>query len=494
MPLKSKKEIKETKEIPELIYSSTNRSTRDWISILKKKKLIRKIGPRLFTSVDKKKEKQVVKSSWIEILSNLFPNAFITHRTALEYSPSPGGIIYITGNVRREVNYPGLIIKFLKGPSPIESDVDFINNLKASSFERALLENLSTVKTKKESKTVGQGAVEAKLEQYLHNKGEQELNKLRNRAREIAIRLNLKREFKKLNSIIGVLLGSQDYNGLKSDKAIAKVKGIPYDANCLETLEALFAALKTYPFSPIVENITNSDHFKNKAFFESYFSNYIEGTIFEIEEAEEIVFDRKISTSKPQDAHDILGTYLIVSDPNEMKVVPHDSKELVSIIRKRHKLMLSKRSEINPGEFKNKPNRAGSTHFVHPEYVLGSLIRGFEFYKALDKGIARSIFIMFLINEIHPFSDGNGRIARIMMNVELNSQNLSTIIIPNSYRDDYLGALRAMTRRHRAQPLIEMFIKAHQFSHINFSNYPKVLKYLQNHNWFAEPDEAKLIY
>ena len=101
---------------------------------------------------------------------------------------------------------------------------------------------------------------------------------------------------------------------------------------------------------------------------------------------------------------------------------------------------------------------------------------------------------MFLINEIHPFSDGNGRIARIMMNVELNSQNLSTIIIPNSYRDDYLGALRAMTRRHRAQPLIEMFIKAHQFSHINFSNYPKVLKYLQNHNWFAEPDEAKLIY
>jgi fido (protein-threonine AMPylation protein) len=27
--------------------------------------------------------------------------------------------------------------------------------------------------------------------------------------------------------------------------------------------------------------------------------------------------------------------------------------------------------------------------------------------------------MMFLISEVHPFADGNGRIARIMMNAEL---------------------------------------------------------------------------
>lgn len=36
----------------------------------------------------------------------------------------------------------------------------------------------------------------------------------------------------------------------------------------------------------------------------------------------------------------------------------------------------------------------------------------------------------FLISEIHPFNDGNGRLARIMMNAELVAENEEKIIIP----------------------------------------------------------------
>src|SRR5438552_10661177 len=42
--------------------------------------------------------------------------------------------------------------------------------------------------------------------------------------------------------------------------------------------------------------------FRSKAFFEAYFSNYIEGTTFEIEEAERIVFDRAVPPTRPKDA------------------------------------------------------------------------------------------------------------------------------------------------------------------------------------------------
>ena len=33
------------------------------------------------------------------------------------------------------------------------------------------------------------------------------------------------------------------------------------------------------------------------------------------------------------------------------------------------------------------------------------------------------IFMMFMISEIHPFLDGNGRLARVMMNAELVKMN-----------------------------------------------------------------------
>lgn len=64
------------------------------------------------------------------------------------------------------------------------------------------------------------------------------------------------------------------------------------------------------------------DHFTNKAFFEAYFSNYIEGTTFEIEEAENIIFNKKIPAKRPKDAHDIIGTFQIVSNLNELCKTP----------------------------------------------------------------------------------------------------------------------------------------------------------------------------
>ena len=63
---------------------------------------------------------------------------------------------------------------------------------------------------------------------------------------------------------------------------------------------------------------------------------------------------------------------------------------------------------------------------------------------------------MFLVAEVHPFADGNGRLARVMMNAELIAGGQARIIIPTVYRDDYLGALRALSRSERAEVLPRM--------------------------------------
>jgi fido (protein-threonine AMPylation protein) len=155
--------------------------------------------------------------------------------------------------------------------------------------------------------------------------------------------------------------------------------------------------------------------------------------------------------------------------------------------------MMARRPEAEPGTFKTRPNRAGDTVFVPPEYVVGTLRKGLELYKGLRAGLPRAIFMMFLVSDVHPFVDGNGRAARIMMNAELVSAGHSTIIIPTVFRDDYLQALRALIRRHRPSVLVQALVRAQQLSNLEFSPYPQILKELTRRNWFREPDEARIV-
>ncbi len=423
------------------------------------------------------------------IVPRLFPDAFITHRTALEFIPDQDGEIFITASSKRNVVYPGLTLRFVRGPGPLPDDPPFLT-IRSSSQARAFLENLST-RSSSSSRVIPIEKLEERLEQLLHLGGEAELNKLRDRARTIADELGWKKQFVRLDSLIGTLLGTRA-GQVTGSIARARVAGEPFDAGCLRRLQVLFGELRS-PLSAIMDSFAAPDHFKNKAFFESYFSNYIEGTRFEIAEAEEIVFDRKIPANRPNDAHDITGTFEIVSEIVQMRRTPRGLDELVAVLRARHKVLMEGRPEAAPGAFKTRPNRAGDTEFVHPEYVVGTLRKGLELYQDIPAGLARAIYMMFLVADVHPFVDGNGRMARIMMNAELVAVGQSTIIIPTVFRDDYVQALRALTRRDRAQPLVRALVRAQRFSHREFSPYPRVLEELTQHNWFREPDDARII-
>ncbi len=190
------------------------------------------------------------------------------------------------------------------------------------------------------------------------------------------------------------------------------------------------------------------------AFFEAYFSNFIEGTEFEVEEAADIVFRNVIPRDRPEDAHDVLGTWQIVSDPVEMARTPRDYETLLALLRDRHALLMAARPDKRPGKFKIEGNRAGQTVFVAPEQVEGTLARGFEYYRSLNSPFARAVFMMFLVSEVHPFTDGNGRIARIMMNAELVSAGEERIIIPTVFRGNYLSALKAISLNSQPQPIV----------------------------------------
>lgn len=267
----------------------------------------------------------------------------------------------------------------------------------------------------------------------------------------------------------------------------ARARGEPYDPKRLDLFQKLYETLQATPATPrIIAHASAA-----LPFFEAYFSNFIEGTEFAVEEAEQIIFEGIIPKERPADAHDIIGTYQITSDHQEMHRIPKNADELILFLKYRHAKLMQGRPEMRPGEFKHIANRAGSTLFVAPELVIGTLRQGFKWLQGLQSPFHRAVYMMFMIAEVHPFSDGNGRCARLMMNAELVAADQARIIIPTIFRNNYLTALKALTHYAEALPLIRALDFAQKYtSLIHWNNYKKAKKMLQETHAFADPNQA----
>lgn len=451
---------------------------------------IRKIGPRLYTSNTKDAPEQLVRQNLWQILSLLLPGAVVSHRSAIENKISPAGRIYVTQGYSRIIKLPGLEVVILEGPGPIEGWDGPILDLFTACRERAYLENLSATKAKgAESKALSRQELEDRLTGILKSGGVKEINRLRDRARQVAGLLDLAAEFKKLDDLIGAIQGTREAK-LASPLSRAYSVGEGYDPRAVERFAALRAALidMTFPERPMP--VEDRESFYNVAFFDAYFSNFIEGTEFEVEEARAIIESGVVPVERPEDGHDILGTYRVVGSIEEMTTLPKDYDEFLELLTNRHAVILEGRPDKRPGRFKEKPNIAGMTRFVEPALVRGTLRQGFEFYRGLEHPFARALAIMFFVAEIHPFDDGNGRIARAMMNAELVSKGQARIIIPSVFRGEYLSGLKRMTNESDPVPFIRQMLYSQEFvSRIDFSDKNRTIEVMRGCNAFAKPED-----
>jgi len=477
----------------EIIFAASDSKEAYKISKLLQNNKIRKIAPRIYTTNFDEKPPGIINRNILEIIGNLYPGAVLSHRSAFDFKPTSTNQIFVTHSYTRKVKLPGITINFLEGKGPVEGDNKFVAGLFVSSKERAFLENLQiTKKVGPDSKTLSISLIEEKLDDILRIHGEDGLNQVRDKARKLSEILQMQKEFLSLNKIISALLTTKPSKILKSDLGIARAVGLPYDRNRIELFEILFNHLHSKEFKDRIENNVSINSFRNFSFFESYFSNYIEGTVFEVSEAKNIIDTGVPLPARSDDSHDIIGTYQLVSNRSSMSKLPETFEEFLELLQERHSILLSSRKGKNPGKFKEKNNRAGNTYFVDYKLVRGTLTRGFDFYKVLNSSFARAAFMMFIVSEVHPFDDGNGRIARVMMNAEFVTKNHCKIIIPTVFRDDYLLTLKRLTHQKDSLPYLEMLSRAHKFSvNLNFENYYELYKYLKRHNAFYESDEGK---
>jgi len=351
-----------------------------------------------------------------------------------------------------------------------------------------MLDNLRPSRSSGISRTLTRGELEGELSRLVELRGEDALNELRDEARGLAPELGATREMETLDDLIGAVLGTRE-GGLETTAARAHRAGVGFDRHRIDLFAALQAELLR---EPLATRPAHPRSFPTLSFFEAYFSNWIEGTEFEVEEAEAIVFERKIPRLRSEDAHDVLGTFEVVNSRRKRAERARSAEEFLNLLRTRHAEMLGRRPAADPGSFKQRANRAGGTSFVAPDLVLGTLLQGYRYLEPLPEGLPRAIFVMFLISEVHPFTDGNGRVGRVFMNSELSAVDLQRIVIPLSYRDDYLGGLRALSRGGDSRPLIKVLDFAQNYAAaIDWSDRQVAQRTLAKTNAFVHPDEAE---
>lgn len=176
----------------------------------------------------------------------------------------------------------------------------------------------------------------------------------------------------------------------------------------------------------------------------TYTSNAIEGNSLTETETKIVLEDGLTIGGKPiKDYYEALGhseAYdYIYGRAKDKGVTENDIKKL-------HKLFYHRIDETKAGKYrKEKVFISGSKYSLpSPEKVSGLMqdfIAGMKNVEKKSHPVEYSAMAHKELVFIHPFVDGNGRVARLLMNLILLQKSYCIAIIPPILRGDYINAL-----------------------------------------------------
>lgn len=436
--------------LPDIVFAG-ERSSAALSDAVRRGRMVR-VGAGVYSTLPTASQEDVVRRNAIQIVDHKLPHAIVADRSVRHRR---GDVLYVVHPTRRRpLELTGLTIIPRSGLGALDGDFPVNDSVLQASTERTMLESLAA---RPSARYLSREEVELWIDEIIRNagvRGEERINHLRDRARQRAQENSLEPAFDELDSMIGAALSTRPASGLISPALRARAAGRPVDQRRIDLFELFVERLVELAPEPLPVLEQDRERRRLLPFYEAYFSNYIEGTEFTLDEAAEIVFDQRVPPSRPADAHDILGAYAIVSNEREMARTPHDPDEFLDILTSRHRVLLAGRPNMSPGQFKTRNNQAGSTLFVAPDLVEATLATGLAFASRLLDPFARGVYVSFLVSEIHPFADGNGRLARVMLNAELSAQAQARVIIPTVYRNEYISALKAATHNAAFDPIV----------------------------------------
>ena len=173
----------------------------------------------------------------------------------------------------------------------------------------------------------------------------------------------------------------------------------------------------------------------------AYTSNNIEGNTLTRKETRLVIEEDITSSSKPfvhyQEAVNHAKAFDYIIDILKSKAIINET-----VVLDIHKKLLSGIDDYNAGFYRNCPVRISGSRVILPNPMkVPDLMKEFwGKYKSSTK-IEDIIKLHLDFVSIHPFSDGNGRCARLLMNLLLMCNGFCPIIIRPRDRKRYINSI-----------------------------------------------------
>lgn len=199
----------------------------------------------------------------------------------------------------------------------------------------------------------------------------------------------------------------------------------------------------------------------------NYNSNHIEGNTLTYGQTEILLlFGKVIGEADVKDVQDMAASNValrMASEEANFRDIPLTQ----NFIRTLHKTLLREdytvyrnlpggvqtSYTVHAGQYKTRPNSVITRYgdrfeYASPEETPSLMTDLVDWYNDEEqKGKLHPVELAILFHyryiRIHPFEDGNGRIARLMMNYILSRHNLPMIVVRSRLKSEYLEALHA---------------------------------------------------
>jgi Fic family protein len=197
----------------------------------------------------------------------------------------------------------------------------------------------------------------------------------------------------------------------------------------------------------------------------NYNSNHIEGNTLTYGQTEILLlFGKVIGEADVSDVHDMTASNVGLKMMTEEALLK-DMPLTQNFIRTLHKTLLREDYTvyrnlpggvqtsyvIHAGQYKTRPNSVITRYgdrfeYASPQETPGLMADLVDWYnQAESDGVLSPVELAALFHyryiRIHPFEDGNGRIARLMVNYILTRHNYPMIVVRSRKKSEYLEAL-----------------------------------------------------
>lgn len=176
----------------------------------------------------------------------------------------------------------------------------------------------------------------------------------------------------------------------------------------------------------------------------TYNSNAIEGNTLTLSETRVVLENGITVKGKPLKDHLEAINHKEAIEYIE-EIVDKETPLTEYIIKSIHYLILKGIDSKNAGKYREENVFISGAKHIPPTYIdvplkMQQLIENYKSWSQMHP-VVRACFLHGEFVKIHPFIDGNGRTARLLLNFELIKNGYPAVVIKNENRVDYYDAL-----------------------------------------------------